>query len=103
MFVVFLEFAQRRGQAGALMQAHNDWVRRGLNEGVFLLVGSLSDGTGGAILVHGVDEAALRERVASDPFVAEGVVTARIVAIAPNRADPRLAFLLPAAEAGVRP
>lgn len=100
MFVVFLEFTQRRGQAGVLMPAHNDWVRRGLEEGVFLLVGSLGDGTGGVILAHGLDEVGLRERVASDPFVTEGVVIARIVAIVPNRADPRLAFLLPAVKAG---
>ena len=95
MFMVLLQFGPRRAQAGLHMQAHNDWIRRGVEEAVFALVGSLADGTGGAILAHGIDQAALHRRLQDDPFVAEGVVDARIVGIVPNRADPRLSFLLP--------
>ncbi|WP_434607216.1 YciI family protein [Pseudomonas sp. R1-7] len=94
MYVVFLRFSAGREQAGRLMQAHKDWLERGFDEGVFLLAGSIQPQAGGMILASGVTLAQLEERVKSDPFVAEDVVQAEIVAATPSRADPRLAFLL---------
>ena len=38
--------------------------------------------------------AELQERVDADPFVVEGVVSARILEITPSKADERLQFLL---------
>lgn len=96
MFVVFLKFADKT-RAGQYMDGHKAWIQRGLDDGVFLVVGSLQPNRGGAILAHGPSLAELERRVADDPFVAEGVVDAEIVEIAPNRADDRLAFLLDAA------
>ena len=92
MFVVTLTFADR-AKAAPLMDGHNAWIRRGFEDGVFLLAGSLRSGTGGAILAHGVPRADLEARVDEDPFVAEGVVDAAILEIAPGRTDDRLAFL----------
>ncbi|MCA0405692.1 MAG: YciI family protein [Proteobacteria bacterium] len=94
MFAVFLRFAANKAKAGALMAAHNAWVAKGLADGIFQLVGSLEAQGGGLILAHGEDRPALETRIAQDPFVAEGVVTAQIIGFSPNRADPRLAFLL---------
>ena len=94
MFTVFLTFAENRDRAPELMAAHNAWIRQGFEDGVFLLVGSLKPGPGGAVIAHGADRASLEARVAEDPFVAEGVVTAEIHEISPARADERLAFLV---------
>lgn len=94
MFIVFLRFSVERDQAGQLMQAHKDWLKRGFDEGVFLLAGSLQPQAGGMILASGITLAQLEERVSSDPFVAENVVQAEIVAVTPSKADPRLKFLL---------
>ena len=94
MFVVTLKFAENRAAAASLMQAHNDWIRRGFEDGVFLTVGSLQPGPGGAVVAHGVDRVALEARIKKDPFVAEGVVSAEILEITPARTDARLAFLM---------
>lgn len=94
MFVVTLRFSANKAQAPALMQAHNDWIKNGFDDGVFLMTGSLKPGLGGVVLAHNVSHSALEERVKEDPFVAEDVVSAEILEIAPGRADDRLAFLL---------
>ena len=95
MFIVLLRFGENKSKAPEFMEGHNAWIRDGLADGVFLVVGSLKPSAGGAILAHGADRAALEARVHSDPFVAEGVVEAEILEVSPGKADPRLAFLLP--------
>jgi uncharacterized protein YciI len=94
MFVAFLKFADNKGQAGQFMDDHNAWIKRGFDDGVFLLVGSLQPNLGGGIVAHNTSRAELQARVNGDPFVAENVVTAEIVEITPARADERLKFLL---------
>lgn len=94
MFVVFLRFAANKGLAGQLMAGHNAWVRRGLDDGVFLLVGSLQPSLGGGILAHDTSFSDLQKRVSEDPFVAESVVSAEIFELTPSLADERLKFLL---------
>jgi len=92
MFVITLRFADKT-RAPASMSGHAAWIERGFADGVFLLVGGLQPGAGGVILAQGPSREALEERVREDPFVAEGVVTAEILAVSPTRTDERLAFL----------
>jgi len=92
MFIITLRFADK-AKAPPLMDGHNAWIRRGFDDGVFLLVGGLAPSAGGAIIAHGVSREAVEARVQDDPFVAEGVVTAEILEIAPGRTDERLTFL----------
>lgn len=94
MFVVLLRFSENKGQANDFMEGHNQWVRRGFEDKVFLMVGSLQHGLGGSVLAHGESREALADRVNQDPFVAEDVVTAEILEIEPKKADERLDFLL---------
>lgn len=93
MFTVLLRFGANKAKAGEFMDAHNAWIQRGFDDGVFLLVGSLQPAQGGAVVAHNTTRDALQQRVADDPFVAAGVVDAEILEIAPGRADDRLAFL----------
>jgi uncharacterized protein YciI len=95
MFVVTLRFSEGREKASGLMAAHNAWIKQGFDDGVFLLVGSLKPREGGAIVAHATTLAELQQRIGEDPFVAEGVVTAEVLEIAPARADERLHFLMP--------
>jgi uncharacterized protein YciI len=94
MFVVLLRFSAGKARAGQLMADHKEWIRRGIGDGVFLVVGSLQPNLGGAIVAYNTSLSDLRSRVESDPFVAEGVVSAEILEITPSTADERLAFLL---------
>jgi uncharacterized protein YciI len=94
MYIVLLKYSDNRGQAAAYMEGHNQWIRQGFEEGVFLLIGSLQPGLGGSVIAHGEALQALEDRVRQDPFVAANVVTAEILEIEPNKADERLSFLL---------
>ena len=94
MFIVLLKFSSNKGQATQFMEGHKEWIKRGFDDGVFLLVGSLQPNLGGGIVAHNTSLSPLQNRVNSDPFVAENVVNAEILEIAPSKADARLNFLL---------
>lgn len=92
MFVITLRFADK-SKAPQFMDAHNAWIKRGFDDGVFLLVGSLQSNAGGVILAYNASHEAIETRVQNDPFVAEGIISAEILAVTPGRIDERLAFL----------
>ncbi len=94
MFIVLLKFSRNKGQAGQFMDGHNEWIKRGFDDGVFLLVGSLQPELGGGIVAHNTSLSDLQTRVNNDPFVVENVVSAEILEITPSKADERLNFLL---------
>ena len=76
------------------MDGHNEWIKQGFKDGVFLLVGSLQPNLGGSVIAHNASLTELQERVNSDPFVAENIVSAEILEIDPKKADERLSFLV---------
>jgi uncharacterized protein YciI len=94
MFIVFLRFSENKSQAGQFMEGHNSWVKQGIDDGVFLVVGSLQPNLGGGIIAYNTSLNDLQSRVNDDPFVAENVVTAEINEITPSITDERLSFLL---------
>jgi uncharacterized protein YciI len=94
MMIVLLKFSDNKAQAGQFMVDHKAWIQQGFDDGVFLLVGSLQPDLGGGIVAHNTSISDLQARVNADPFVAENVVSAEIMEIAPERTDDRLAFLL---------
>ena len=94
MFVVLLKFSGNKAQAGQFMDVHNAWIKRGLEDGVFLVAGSLQPSLGGAVVAHNTTLAELQSRVSEDPFVAEEVVSADILEITPAKTDELLKFLL---------
>ena len=93
MFVVLLRFSDNRSRAGELMEGHREWLKRGFDDGVFLLAGTLQPNSGGAVLAHNTSLADLQGRVAADPFVAGNIVKAEIMEISPSRTDARLGFV----------
>ena len=94
MRLVLLRFASNKSEAGRFMEGHKQWLERGFDEGVFLVSGTIQPKLGGAILAHNASLDDLQQRVNEDPFVAEGVVSAEIIEVAPSKTDERLAFLL---------
>lgn len=93
MFIVTLKFSGNKGQASQFMDGHKQWIKRGFDDGVFLLVGSLQPNLGGGIVAHNTTLPDLQARVNDDPFVAQNIVSADILEIAPARTDERLSFL----------
>ena len=94
MLVVLLRFSDNKGEASQFMEGHKEWIQRGFDDGVFLLVGRLQPNLGGGIVAHNSSLSDLQSRVNTDPFVVENVVQAEILEITPSKADPRLDFLL---------
>jgi len=93
MFIITLTLTEHKTRAPGFMAAHNEWIARGVNDGLFLVVGGLKPQGGGFILAHNADRPAIEARVAEDPFVREGIVTPCIQEVSPARTDARLAFL----------
>ncbi|HYD64931.1 YciI family protein [Azospirillum sp.] len=94
MFTVLLRFSENKAKAQEFMEGHKAWIQRGIDDGIFLVVGSLQPNAGGAILAHATSLPELQARVNEDPFVAERVVSAEILEITPARTDARLSFLM---------
>jgi len=94
MFIVLLRFSDNKGRASQFMEGHKEWIKRGVDDGLFLLVGTLQPNLGGGIVAHNTSLSDLQSRVNDDPFVAENVVSAEILEITPSMADERLKFLL---------
>lgn len=93
MFITLLKFSSNKNQASQFMEGHNDWIKRGFADGVFLLVGSLQPNLGGGIVAHNISRSDLESRINEDPFVTHDVVRAEILEITPARTDDRLRFL----------
>lgn len=94
MFIVLLKFSNNKAQASEFMSGHNEWLKRGFDDGVFLIAGSLQPGLGGGIMANNISIEELETRVNDDPFVAENIVSAEIIEITPAKADERLQFLI---------
>jgi uncharacterized protein YciI len=93
VFVVLLRFSDHKAKASQFMEGHKEWIKRGFDDGVFLLVGNLQPNLGGGIVAYNTSLKDLQSRVNNDPFVVENVVKAEVLEINPSRADPRLNFL----------
>ena len=94
MFIVLLKFSGDKGRAAQFTAGHKEWIKRGFDDGVFLLTGTLQPGLGGAIVAQAASLPDLRRRVNDDPFVAENIVSPEILEITPSNVDERLRFLL---------
>jgi uncharacterized protein YciI len=99
MYIIFLKFGPNRAQASQWMAEHVQWIQQGIDDGVFLMAGSLDSAQGGAVLAVNLERAQVQHRVALDPFVIHGVVTAEVHAVAPSRMAPGMAALLDNARA----
>lgn len=98
MYIIFLKFGPNRAQAGRLMDEHVQWIQQGLEDGAFLMAGSLDHGQGGVVLAANMDHAEIQKRIGLDPFVIDGVVSAEIFAVAPSRMAQGMAALLDGAK-----
>lgn len=97
LFIVFLRFGPNRAQAGPWLPGHRQWIQQGIADGHFLLAGSLDNTAGGAVLAVGRDHAEVQARVAQDPFVVHGVVSAEVHAVTPSAMADAMATVLQAA------
>ena len=94
MFIVLLKFSDKKGQASQFMEGHNEWIKRGFDDGVFIMAGSLQPNLGGGIMAHNATLSDLQKRVNNDPLMMENIVSTEIIEITPAKVDEQLQFLL---------
>lgn len=94
MHIILLRFSNNRQNAAQHLPGHKAWLKRGIEDGVFLLAGGLASNLGGAILAHGASLSKIRDRVNEDPFVREKIVNAEILEFSPSVASDDFQFLL---------
>lgn len=94
VFIVLLRLSTNRGAAREHVTAHREWLQRGIDDGVFLLAGTLQPAAGGVVVAHNTSLEELEARVNADPFVIEDVVRPEILEVAPTQAADPLGRLL---------
>jgi uncharacterized protein YciI len=94
MFIMILRFSKNKDRAEKFRDGHKAWLKRGFDDGVFLLAGRIQPGLGGGLLAHYISLPDLQTRVGEDPFVADNVTGAEILEFNPAMADERLNFLI---------
>jgi uncharacterized protein YciI len=93
MCLALLTYVKPLEEVDILRNAHVDWIKLAMEQGVMLLAGRRNPPTGGVLLFRG--EADAVAKVAnSDPFVVNGVATVEIVAFTATLAMDELAALL---------
>jgi uncharacterized protein YciI len=94
MFIIQLKFSINKSKASQYMHDHKLWIKKGIDEGVFMLVGSIKTNIGGLIIAHNTSHEELQIRIQNDPFIEHGIVKAEMLEVEPSMADERLLFLL---------
>ncbi len=98
MYIVFLKFGPNRGLAGQWMDEHARWIQQGIEEGAFLVAGSLDAAQGGVVLAANMALTEIQQRVGRDPFVIHGVVVAEVHRVTPSRMVQGMTALLEGAK-----
>jgi uncharacterized protein YciI len=79
VFVLLLTYVKPLAEVDALMREHVAWLDEHYAAGRFLVSGRRIPRTGGVILAHGDDRAAMEALAATDPFVRGDVATVEVI------------------------
>lgn len=79
MFIIELSYQVPLERIDAAMKRHMAYLDRHYAAGTFVVSGRKIPRDGGIIVATGSDRAAIDATVALDPFVAEGLATARVI------------------------
>jgi len=83
LFAVTLIYRMPPAQIDEHLGPHRAWLAAQTRAGHVLFAGPLDPPTGGLILAHSEDRAALDALMASDPFVVHGPVDVTVLAVSP--------------------
>lgn len=87
MFIIFLKFLENKNLAGDYMEDHKKWIKKGIEDDVFMIVGSLQPNLGGGIIASGPSYLEIERRVKEDPFVEKNIVKYEIYEMTPSLAN----------------
>ncbi len=93
MYVVLLKFAENKSKAPEFMAEHKEWIKKGIDDNLIFLVGSLTPNLGGTVFFGNLPRENVDEYVSKDPFVQQNIVKTEIIEIAVNKTIKELEFL----------
>ena len=94
MFIIFLKFSDNKKLAGSYMEEHNKWIKKGIEDNQFMIIGSLQPNQGGCIIATSPSFSEVEQRVKQDPFVEHNIVQYEIHEFAPSITHKTFDFLL---------
>ncbi|WP_263768491.1 YciI family protein [Propionivibrio soli] len=89
-FLVEIVFTRPFETFGDAVAEHRAYLQTGYDRGLLLLSGPRADKRGGLCVARAVDEAAVREFFAHDPYKQKGLAEHRFVAFAAAKRQPFL-------------
>jgi uncharacterized protein YciI len=73
MYFLNFSFSKTPAQAAPVSPFHGAWVKKYLDEGIFLMAGGKTSGLGGMIAVKSIEKSHLRALLAQDPYLLEDI------------------------------
>ena len=79
MYLLVVNYTQPTEEASKHTETHTVWVKKYIEQGVFLFAGPKKSKSGGAILVKSMDKSLLKKILAEDSFVQADVAEYQII------------------------
>jgi uncharacterized protein YciI len=73
MYFLNFSFTKTPAEAAPVSPLHGAWVKKYLDEGIFIMAGGKTSGLGGLIAVKSIAKSQLRTILAEDPYLAEDI------------------------------
>ena len=83
LYAVTLKYLAHPDAISAHLDAHKQWLVRGVKEGKILFAGPLSNYAGGYILFQGDNISEIQHCLQDDPFIIHNIAGAKIMGIEP--------------------
>jgi uncharacterized protein YciI len=94
MFLLIASHIKPASEVAAQAEQHGTWVKKYLNEGVFLFAGPKKSTLGGVILTKSIDKELLNKILSEDSYIKEDVCEYQIIDFACKVAAPGLELLM---------
>ena len=93
MYFLHVNLTQKPGSLEVQRDAHVTWVKKYVDQGVFLLATAKVNGLGGMIVVKTIARELLRDIIDEDPYLIHDLVEYQIIEVDVKLTQPELAFL----------
>lgn len=94
LYIAVLSYVKPLSEVDALLPAHVEWLRKGYDDGIFILSGRRNPRTGGVILARGSSIEEIQARMKEDPLQHQGLATLEIMPFEPTMSAEDLQHLL---------
>ncbi|HCM5066240.1 YciI family protein [Klebsiella pneumoniae] len=83
MHAITLTYLSSEEEISAHLEAHKQWLARGIKEGKILFAGPVDNHAGGFILMRGNDKHVIHAFLQEDPFIEHNIADAVLLSFEP--------------------